>query len=93
MAITAAEKVLITSGLLNLAYGVLLGYAITVIRVKGAPATPKKVAVAKGSSANWILLKALQAGHLSVSGIQVAYLQPADAQPAFNTGSVDRPSR
>lgn len=41
MAITAAEKVLITGGLLNLAYGVLLGYAITVIRVKGAPATPK----------------------------------------------------
>jgi hypothetical protein len=27
-----AEKVLITGGVLNLAYGVLLGYAITVIR-------------------------------------------------------------
>jgi hypothetical protein len=41
MAITAAEKVLIAGGVLNLAYGALLGYAITVIRVKGAPATPK----------------------------------------------------
>jgi len=41
IAITAAEKVLITGGVLNLAYGVLLGYAITVIRAKGAPATPK----------------------------------------------------
>jgi hypothetical protein len=41
MAITAAEKVLITGGVLNLAYGTLLGYPITVIRVKGAPATPK----------------------------------------------------
>jgi hypothetical protein len=41
MPITAAEKVLITGGILNLAYGVLLGYAITVIRAKGAPATPK----------------------------------------------------
>jgi hypothetical protein len=41
MAITAAEKVLIAGGVLNLAYGVLLGYPITVIRVKGAPATPK----------------------------------------------------
>jgi hypothetical protein len=41
MAITAAEKVLIPGGVLNLAYGVLLGYAITVIRAKGAPATPK----------------------------------------------------
>jgi len=29
MAITAAEKVLIAGGVLNLAYGVLLGYAIT----------------------------------------------------------------
>ena len=41
MAITVAEKVLITGGVLNLAYGTLLGYPITVIRVKGAPATPK----------------------------------------------------
>jgi hypothetical protein len=41
MAITAAEKVLIAGGMLNLAYGALLGYAITVTRVKGAPATPK----------------------------------------------------
>ena len=41
MAITAAEKVLIAGGVLNLAHGVLLGYPIVVIRVKGAPATPK----------------------------------------------------
>ena len=33
MAITAAEKVLIAGGMLNLAYGTLLGYPITVIRV------------------------------------------------------------
>ena len=41
MALTVAEKVLIAGGVLNLAYGVLLGYAITVTRVKGAPGTPK----------------------------------------------------
>ena len=41
MAITAAEKLLITGGVLNLAYGVLLGYPITVIRAKGAPAVSK----------------------------------------------------
>ena len=41
MAFTAAEKVLIAGGVLNLAYGVLLGYPIVVNRVKGAPATPK----------------------------------------------------
>jgi hypothetical protein len=41
MAITVAEKVLIAGGVLNLAYGVLLGYPITVIRAKGASAAPK----------------------------------------------------
>jgi hypothetical protein len=41
MAITAAEKVLIAGGVLNLAYGTLLGYAIVVVRTKGAPTTPK----------------------------------------------------
>lgn len=38
---TVAEKVLIVGGVLNLVYGVLLGYAIVVIRVKGTPTTPK----------------------------------------------------
>ena len=41
MAITVAEKVLIAGGVLNLACGVLLGYPIVVIRVNGAPATPR----------------------------------------------------
>ncbi len=41
MAVIVAEKVLIVGGVLNLAYGVLLGYPITVIRAKGAPATQK----------------------------------------------------
>jgi hypothetical protein len=41
MAITVAVKVLIVGGVLNLAYGTLLGNPITVIRAKGAPATPK----------------------------------------------------
>jgi hypothetical protein len=41
MAFTVAEKVLIAGGVLNLAYGVVLGYAIVVNRVRGAPATPR----------------------------------------------------
>ncbi|HEY2551628.1 MAG TPA: hypothetical protein VGI64_13730 [Streptosporangiaceae bacterium] len=41
MVLTAAEKVLIVGGVLNLAYGALLGYAIIATRVKGAPATPR----------------------------------------------------
>lgn len=46
MPITFAEKVLIAGGVLNLAYGALLGYAIVVNRLKGAPATPKYLMVA-----------------------------------------------
>lgn len=38
---SVAEKVLIAGGVLNLAYGALLGYPIVVIRAKGAPAVPK----------------------------------------------------
>lgn len=41
MTITAADEVLIVGGVLNLACGALLGYSIVVIRVNGAPATPR----------------------------------------------------
>ena len=50
MVISVAEKVLIAGGMLNLAYGTLLGYPITVIRVKGAPATPKYLMAAHVSA-------------------------------------------
>jgi hypothetical protein len=50
MAMMIAEKVLITGGGLNLAYGVLLGYAITVMRLKGAPATPRYLMAAHVST-------------------------------------------
>jgi len=50
MVISVAEKVLIAGGMLNLAYGALLGYPITVIRVKGAPATPKYLMAAHVSA-------------------------------------------
>src|SRR5262249_39180361 len=38
---TTAEKVLIVGGVLNLTYGVLLGYPIIVTRSKGASVTPR----------------------------------------------------
>ncbi|MDR3033514.1 MAG: hypothetical protein LBV78_10475 [Kitasatospora sp.] len=41
MGVTSAEKVLIAGGVLNLAYGVLLGYPLTMTRVKGATAAPR----------------------------------------------------
>jgi hypothetical protein len=40
IAMAVAEKVLIVGGVLNLAYGALLGYPIIMIRAKGAPAVP-----------------------------------------------------
>lgn len=49
----------------------------------------KKVAVAQGSSAHWILLKALRDANLTTSDIQIAYLQPPAAQAALSSGSVD----
>jgi uncharacterized membrane protein YiaA len=41
MGISLAEKVLIVGGVLNLAYGAVLGFAIVAKRVRGAPATQR----------------------------------------------------
>jgi hypothetical protein len=70
MAITVAEKVLIAGGMLNLAYGALLGYAIVVNRVKGAPATPKYLMAAHiGTLLHAaVLLGLVQAARLSALG-------------------------
>ena len=70
MAMTIAEKVLITGGVLNLAYGVLLRYAITVIRLKGAPATPRYLMAAHVSTLLHaaVLLGLVWAARLSTLG-------------------------
>jgi sulfonate transport system substrate-binding protein len=57
---------------------------ISVAALKG-----KRVGVAQGSSANWILLKALKDNQLRTSDIQIAYLQPPAAQAALSSGSID----
>lgn len=49
----------------------------------------KKVAVAKGSSANALLVRALQAEGLAWGDVEPAFLLPADAKAAFEGGSVD----
>lgn len=49
----------------------------------------KKVAYAKGSSANFLVLAALNKGHLGLSDIQSVYLQPTAAREAFDRGDVD----
>jgi sulfonate transport system substrate-binding protein len=49
----------------------------------------KRVGVAQGSSAHWLLLKALKDNHLTTSDVQISYLQPPAAQAAFSSGSID----
>jgi ABC transporter, substrate-binding protein, aliphatic sulfonates family len=49
----------------------------------------KKIAFSKGSSSQYLLVKALEKGGLSMSDITPVYLQPADASVAFSKGNVD----
>ncbi len=49
----------------------------------------KKIAVAKGSSAHALLVRALQSGGLEWGDAEAVYLQPADAKAAYEGGSVD----
>jgi len=48
----------------------------------------KKVAVGKGSNANFLLVKLLEDAGLKFSDVEVAYLPPADARAAFESGRV-----
>ena len=48
-----------------------------------------KVAVTKGSSANALLVRALQSAGLQWGDAEPVYLQPADAKAAYEGGSVD----
>lgn len=49
----------------------------------------KKVAFTKGSSAHYLMVKALQTAGLKFSEIQPVYLSPADARSAFEQNNVD----
>jgi sulfonate transport system substrate-binding protein len=49
----------------------------------------KKVAVAKGSSAHYLLVAAIRHAGLSWSDITPVYLQPSDGRIALQSGSVD----
>ncbi len=56
----------------------------TVAALKG-----KKVAVAKGSNAHYLLVKALEKAGVKYDDITPVYLAPADARAAFEKGAVD----
>ncbi|AOK19424.1 sulfonate ABC transporter substrate-binding protein [Burkholderia cepacia] len=49
----------------------------------------KKIALQKGSSANYLLLEALQKAGVRYDEIRPVYLAPADARAAFESGNVD----
>ncbi|MBE1444439.1 aliphatic sulfonate ABC transporter substrate-binding protein [Paenibacillus sp. OAS669] len=49
----------------------------------------KKIAFAKASSAQTVVYKALEKANLKPADVQIISLQPDEAQPAFETGSVD----
>jgi len=49
----------------------------------------KKVAVAKGSNAHYLLVKALEKAGVKYTDITPTYLAPADARAAFERGAVD----
>ena len=49
----------------------------------------KTVAVAKGSSAHYLLVSAVLKAGLAFTDINVTYLAPADARAAFQSGDVD----
>jgi sulfonate transport system substrate-binding protein len=49
----------------------------------------KKVALNKGSNVNWLLVRLLAANGMTIKDIDVQYLKPADARPAFDNDQVD----
>ena len=49
----------------------------------------KRVAVAKGSNANYLLVKVLEKHGLKFSDIEPVFLPPADARAAFESGRID----
>ncbi|MFF5233431.1 aliphatic sulfonate ABC transporter substrate-binding protein [Dactylosporangium sp. NPDC000521] len=49
----------------------------------------KKVALNKGSNVNWLLVRLLEANGMTIKDIDVQYLKPADARPAFDNDQVD----
>lgn len=49
----------------------------------------KRVAVAKGSSAHYLLVSALEHANIPYESVEKVFLQPADARAAFASGAVD----
>ncbi|TDC56124.1 aliphatic sulfonate ABC transporter substrate-binding protein [Actinomadura sp. KC345] len=49
----------------------------------------KKVGLNKGSNVHWLLLRLLEANGMTIDDIDVTYLKPAEARPAFDNDQID----
>jgi sulfonate transport system substrate-binding protein len=49
----------------------------------------RTVALNKGSNVHWLLVKLLEANHMTLADINVKYLKPAEGRPAFDNDQVD----
>lgn len=69
------------------------GEAVLVKQAKGyksfADLRGKTVALNKGSNVNWLLVKLLEANHMTLADINVKYLKPAEGRPAFDNDQID----
>ncbi len=49
----------------------------------------KKIALNRGSNVHYLLVRALESVKLSIKDVEVTYLAPGDARPAYDSGKVD----
>src|SRR3954453_15547593 len=69
------------------------GEAVLVKQARGyrtfADLRGRTVALNKGSNVNWLLVRLLEANHMTLADINVKYLKPAEGRPAFDNDQVD----
>lgn len=49
----------------------------------------RTIALNKGSNVHWLLVRLLEANHLTLADVNVKYLKPAEGRPAFDNDQVD----
>jgi sulfonate transport system substrate-binding protein len=49
----------------------------------------KTIALNKGSNVHWLLVRLLEANHLTFNDVNVKYLKPAEGRPAFDNDQID----
>jgi sulfonate transport system substrate-binding protein len=49
----------------------------------------RTIALNKGSNVHWLLVRLLEANHLTLGDVNVKYLKPAEGRPAFDNDQID----